>query len=392
MQSSHRKRPRRLSATFVRTINLPGRYGDGYGGHGLSLLVKPAAHGGLSKSWAQAIRPNGRTTSIGLGAYPVVTLAAAREKALDNARAVADGRDPRRRTRRVPTFAQACETVIAIHAESWKGGRNEREWRATLREYAMPSRAALRVDAIDTADVMAVLLPIWSTKRQTARRLRQRIGAVMKWSVAQGYREDNPADDVLSAALPNNRVAAKHQRALPHAEVGAALARVRGCGAYPGTELSFEFLVLTAARSGEVRSARWTEIDRAGAVWTVPGERMKADREHRVPLSTRALEVLDEAAERLAGGGDLVFPSPTGRVANHSLMAILLRELAIGAVPHGFRSSFRDWAAECTDAPREVCELALAHVNSDRVEAAYRRTDLFDRRRVLMNDWAAYVG
>ena len=196
---------------------------------------------------------------------------------------------------------------------------------------------------------------------------------------------------MLSAALPNNRVAAKHQRALPHAEVGAALARVRGCGAYPGTVLSFEFLVLTAARSGEVRNARWTEIDRTGAVWTVPGERMKAGREHRVPLSPRALEVLDEAAERLAGGGDLVFPSPTGRVANHSLMAILLRELAIGAVPHGFRSSFRDWAAECTDAPREVCELALAHVNSDRVEAACRRTDLFDRRRVLMNDWAAYV-
>ena len=392
MQSSHRKRPRRLSATFVRTVNLPGRYGDGYGGHGLSLLVKPAAHGGLSKSWAQAIRPNGRTTSIGLGAYPVVTLAAAREKALDNARAVAGGRDPRRRTRRVPTFAQACETVIAIHAESWKGARNEREWRATLREYAMPSLAALRVDAIDTADVMAVLVPIWTTKRQTARRLRQRIGAVMKWAVAQGYREDNPAGDVLSAALPNNRIAAKHQRALPHAEVGAALARVRTSGGYPGTVLSFEFLVLTAARSGEVRNARWSEIDRAGAVWTVPGERMKAGREHRVPLSPRALEVLDEAAGRLAGGGGLVFPSLTGRVANHSLMAVLLRELAIGAVPHGFRSSFRDWAAECTDAPREVCELALAHVNSDRVEAAYRRTDLFDRRRILMNDWAAYVG
>ena len=390
MQSSHRKRPRRLSATFVRTVNLPGRYGDGYGGHGLSLLVKPAAHGGLSKSWAQAIRRHGRTTSVGLGAYPVVTLAAAREKALDNARAVAEGRDPRRRTRRVPTFAQACETVIAIHAENWKGDRNERDWRASLREYAMPRLAALRVDAIAAADVMAVLLPIWSTKRVTAGRLRQRIGAVMKWAVAQGYREDNPAGDVLSAALPNNRVAAKHQRALPHAEVRAALARVRGCGGYAGTVLSFEFLVLTAARSGEVRNARWTEIDRDGAVWTVPGERMKAGREHRVPLSPRALEVLDEAAERLAGDG-LVFPSATGRVANHSLMALLLRELAIGAVPHGFRSSFRDWAAECTDAPREVCELALAHVNSDRVEAAYRRSDLFERRRVLMNDWAAYV-
>ena len=381
MQSSYRKRPRRLSATFVRTVNLPGRYGDG--GHGLSLLVKPAAHGGLSKSWAQAIRRHGRTTSVGLGAYPVVTLAAAREKALDNARAVAEGRDPRRRTRRVPTFAQACETVIAMHAENWKGGRNERDWRASLREYAMPRLAARRVDAIAAADVMAVLRPIWSTKRVTAGRLRQRIGAVMKWAVAQGYRDDNPAGEVISAALPNNRVAAKHQRALPHAEVGAALARVRASTGYAGTVLSFEFLVLTAARSGEVRNARWTEIDRDGAVWTIPAERMKAGREHRVPLSPRAVEVLDEAAERLAGDG-LVFPSPTGRVPNHSLMAILLRELKIGAVPHGFRSSFRDWAAECTDAPREVCELALAHVNSDRVEAAYRRSDLFDRRRLLM--------
>ncbi|MDE0660714.1 MAG: tyrosine-type recombinase/integrase [Gammaproteobacteria bacterium] len=390
MHASNRKRPRRLSATFVRTVNMPGRYGDGHGGHGLSLLVKAAAHGGLSKSWAQAIRPNGRATSVGLGAYPVVTLAAAREKALHNARAVAEGRDPRRRTRSVPSFARAFETVVAIHAEHWKGGKNEREWRASMRSYAMPKLAGLRVDAITADHVMAVLLPIWSTKRITAQRVRQRIGAVMKWAVAKGYRVDNPAGDVISAALPNNRVAAKHQRALPHAEVGAALARVRGSDGYAGTVLAFEFLVLTASRSGEVRGARWAEIDRAGAVWTVPGERMKAGRQHRVPLSPRALEILDEAAQRLGGDG-LVFPSPTGKVANHSLMATLLRELEVGAVPHGFRSSFRDWAAECTDAPREVCELALAHVNTDRVEAAYRRTDLFERRRVLMADWAAYV-
>ncbi|MYE01672.1 MAG: site-specific integrase, partial [Alphaproteobacteria bacterium] len=178
--------------------------------------------------------------------------------------------------------------------------------------------------------------------------------------------------------------------AAPHAEVGAAVARVRASGGYPGTVLAFEFLVLTAARSAEVRGARWAEIDRTGAVWTIPGERMKAGREHRVPLARGALEVLDEAAERF-GGDDPVFPSPTGKVANHSLMPTLLRELEIGAVPHGFRSSFRDWAAECSDAPREVCELALAHVNSDRVEAAYRRTDLFDRRRELMRDWAAYI-
>ena len=390
MRTSNRKRPRRLSATFVRTVNMPGRYGDGYGGHGLSLLVKPATHGGLSKSWAQAIRPNGRTTSVGLGSYPVVTLAAAREKALRNARAIAEGRDPRRRARSVPSFAQAFETVVAIHAEHWKGGKNEREWRASMRDYAMPKLAGMRVDAITADHVMAVLLPIWSTKRITAQRVRQRIGAVMKWAVAKGYRLDNPAGDVISAALPNNRVAARHQRALPHAEVGAALARVCGSDGYPGTVLAFRFLVLTASRSGEVRGARWPEIDRAGAVWTIPGARMKAGRAHRVPLSSPALEVLDEAAERFGGDG-LVFPSPTGKVPNHSLMGTLLRELEIGAVPHGFRSSFRDWAAECTEAPREVCELALAHVNSDRVEAAYRRSDLFERRRVLMQEWADYL-
>ena len=391
MRSDTRKRPRRLSATFVRTVSLPGRYGDGHGGHGLSLLVKRAACGGLSKSWAQAIRPGGSATSVGLGAYPVVTLAAARTKAIENARAVAEGRDPRRRTRSVPTFAQACDAVIAIHAAHWKGARNEREWRASLRDYAMPGLGGRRIDAITTDHVMAVLLPIWSTKRITAQRLRQRIGAVMKWAVAKGYRQDNPAADAIAAALPNNRVAPKHQRALPHASVGTALARVRKSGGYPGTVLAFEFLVLTAARSAEIRGARWAEIDRAGAVWSIPGERMKAGREHRVPLPPRALEVLDEAAARL-GGDDLVFPSPTGKVANHSPMATLLRELKVGAVPHGFRSSFRDWAAECTDAPREVCELALAHVNNDRVEAAYRRSDLFDRRRELMHAWAAYIG
>ena len=386
-----KNRPRMLSATFVRNVNLPGRYGDGRGGLGLSLLVKPASRGGFSKSWSQSVRLSGKPTSIGLGRYPVVTLAMARERALENARAIAEGRDPRRSARTAPTFAEACETVIAIHAGNWKpGARTGVNWRASLRDYALPRLGAMPVDAIACADVMDVLLPIWFTKRDTARSVRQRIGAVMKWAVAQGHRPDNPAGDALSAALPNNAGPRRHQRALPHAEVGAALARVRASGAHPGTVLAFEFLVLTAARSGEVRNARWEEFDPEGALWTVPAERMKAGRAHRVPLSPRALAVLDEARRRLPGAGT-VFPSPTGRTQAHTYMALLLRELKIDAVPHGFRSSFRDWAAECTDAPREVCELALAHVNSDRVEAAYRRSDLFDRRRVLMNDWAAYV-
>ena len=212
----------------------------------------------------------------------------------------------------------------------------------------------------------------------------------MKWAVAQGYREDNPAGDAISAALPKSGVRRQHQRALPHALVAEALDRVRASKAHRATALAFEFLVLTACRSGEVRGARWDEVSAVAATWTVPPERMKAKLEHRVPLSKQALTVLDKARET-ADGSRLIFPSPTGRVISDSTLSKLLRELRIGGVPHGFRSSFRDWAAEQTDVPREVCELALAHVNNDRVEAAYRRSDLFDKRRDLMAAWAAYV-
>ena len=290
----------------------------------------------------------------------------AREQALENARAIAQGRDPRRAAHGVPTFAKAAETVLAIHAVNWKpGSRSEEQWRTSLPVYALPRLGTMRVDAVTTADVMAVLLPIWSTKRETARRLRHHIGAVMKWAVAQGYRVDNPAGDAISGALPRTGVRIEHRKALPYAEVGAALELVRGSGTYQGLVLAFEFLVLTATRSGEVRGARWAEVDMDAAVWTVPSECMKAGREHRVPLSDRALAVLEEARQ-LADGAGLVFPSATGRIPSQSGMPNLLRQLGIAAVPHGFRSSFRDWAAECTEAPREVCELALAHVSNDR--------------------------
>ena len=200
-----KKRPAMLSATFVKNVNVPGRYGDGRGGLGLTLRVKPASRGGYCKSWAQSIRINGQKTTIGLGAYPVITLAMARERAVENARTVALGRDPRRASNGVPTFAKAAETVIAIHAENWRpGSRSDEAWRTSLRDYAMPRLGDRRVDAVTTGDVMAVLLPIWSSKRETARRLRNRIGAVMKWAVAQGFRADNPAGDAISAALPKN--------------------------------------------------------------------------------------------------------------------------------------------------------------------------------------------
>ena len=259
-----------------------------------------------------------------------------------------------------------------------------------MRDYALPRLGTRPVNRIHTSDVMAVLLPIWNEKRETAKRVRRRISAVMRWAVAQGYREDNPAGEAIGAALPRNGVRRRHHRALPYAEVAGAIATVRAFGAYPATVLAFEFLVLTACRSGGVRGARWQEIDLEAREWRIPPERMKTGREHRVPLFSGALAVLQEA-QALADGSGVVFPSARGGPLSSEAIAKLVREVKIAAVPHGFRSSFRDWAAECSDAPREVCELALAHVNTNSIEAAYRRTDLFERRRALMEQWAAFL-
>ena len=251
----------------------------------------------------------------------------------------------------------------------------------------------MRVDTITSADVMAVLLLIWNTKRETARRVRRRIGAVMKWSIAQSYRDDNPAGDAIGAALPKNGAIKKHQPALPYDQVAAALATVRAGSSGMAATLAFEFLVLTAGRSSEVRLARWDEIDLSAACWTIPAERMKMQREYRVPLSPRAVEVLTAAAE-IPNGSDLVFPSPRGKPGKPmtgKCLSDMCARLGIDAVPHGFRSSFRDWASEKTNTPHAVMEAALAHVNPNQVEAAYARSDLFERRRKLMNQWAGYL-
>ena len=386
------RRPYRLSSRFVVNVREPGRYGDGRGSGGLSLLVRRTTGGDLAKSWAQRIIVDGRARNIGLGSWPHVSLAQAREKCILNRVACRQGDlvlAGRKRT--VPTFAVAVDRVIEIHGEGWRDdGRSERQWRASLRDYAMWRLGELPVNRIGTADVMAVLLPIWKEKRETARRVRQRISAVMRWAVAQGYREDNPAGDAIGAALPKTGGRTRHQPALPYPEVRGAMERVRASRAYPSTVLAFEFLVLTACRSGEVRGARWDEVDIKAREWRIPPERMKTNREHRVPLSSGALAVLRQA-RALSDESELVFPSVRGRRLSDATISKMVRELGIGAVPHGFRSSFRDWAAECSDAPREVCELALAHVNSDRVEAAYRRTDLFERRRELMEEWSAFL-
>ena len=380
----------RLTAAFVKAVQSDGkprRYGDG---NGLYLLVKPGVWGG--KSWVQRIVVHGVRRDLGLGSARIVTLKEAREVALDNLRLVRAGGDPLVLQRRgMPTFEQAADAVIRMHEPTWKeGGRTADQWRASLHQYAVPRIGQKTVHSVTSSDVMSVLIPIWIEKHETARRVRRRISSVMKWAIAQGLREDDPAGESISLALPKVERQRIHQRALPYWQVGAALRKIRNAECSPGIRLALEFIVLCAVRSSEARLATWQEIDFRSATWVIPPERMKNRREHRVPLSDRALMVLDEA--RFIRRDNLLFPSRVrGRAVDSGTPVNLMKDLRINAVPHGFRSSFRDWASEQTDAPHAVMEAALAHGIQNRVEAAYARSDLLDRRRTLMQAWADYV-
>ena len=389
------KRPAKLSATFVKTVTRPGRYGDGRGGFGLSLRVKRRTGKnatGVTKTWSQRLWICGKCAQLGLGSYPFVTLAEAREKALANRLAIAKGRDPRDKPQAVPTFADAFEKVITLHRPGWKhGGREERIWRSSFRMHVLPTLGRKPVNAITPGDVLSVLEPVWAEKQDLAHRLRQRMGLVFDWCVTKGYRVDNPAGRAIGKSLPKRRGSKQHYPALPYAEVGAAVRQVRESGCYLVTALCFEFLVLTAARSGEARLAHWNEIDTESAIWTIPAERMKMGRAHRVPLSKRALEVLDEAAQFRDRSG-LVFPSVTGRVLSDATLSKRLKDLKINAVPHGFRASLRTWGDEQTDASRATLEACLAHKLGDSTESAYRRGNLYAKRAVLMQQWDDYIG
>ena len=370
-----------LSAAFVRKVSEAGRYHDGGG-----LFLAVGATG--SRSWVQRIVIRGRRRDLGLGSAEFVTLAEARAQAFENRKVARSGGDPTATSREVPTFAEGIEAVLALQRPNWRdGGKSEKQWRASLDTYAgvLMGRP---VDAIDAGAVLAVVSPIWNDKRETARRVLQRTGAVLRWAAAGGYREGTPIEAVR-AALPKNGAKRAHHRALPHAEVGAALDTIRQSQAWPATKLALEFVALTAARSGEVRGMEWPEVNLEVHTWTVPGDRMKAGRAHRVPLSGRAVAIL-EAARELSGSEGLVFPSQRGRALSDATLGKLMRERGIVAVPHGFRSSFRDWCGE-TGVAREVAEACLAHVVRDKAEAAYARSDLLDRRREVMEAWAAYL-
>ena len=375
----------RLSAAFVRSAP-PGRHCDG---NGLYLYIKKTG----TRSWIQRLVVRGRKREIGLGSVVLVSLAEAREQALANRKLARAGGDPlaeKRRSLGVPTFAEAAGRVIEQKRAGWRSPKTARLWTRSLEMYAFPRLGNLPVSEITSGDVLEMLSPIWHARPKVARAIRLRVRAVLEWAVAMDWRTDNPCDRLLPVLGPQHDVVT-HRKALPHGEVAAAIAKVRAAKPGKVDTLAFEFLVLTAARGGEVRGAVWSEIDQGAGVWTIPASRTKTAREHRVPLSGRALEILDAARKQGKGESPIMFVNERGKPLTRKRPGRLLLSCGISAVPHGFRSSFRDWAAERTDHPREVVEAALAHVVQNKVEAAYLRTDLFERRRRLMEDWADYL-
>jgi integrase len=323
-----------------------------------------------------------------------VSLVEAREAALENRKMARAGQDPlaaRRFQSAVLTFEAASRKVHDLYLPTWRNPKHGRQWINTLSEYAFPHIGTKRLDTITSADVLSALAPIWNSHPETARRVKQRIGTVLKWAMAQGWRTDNPAEAISKALPKHDRSKVLHQRALRYDGVADAIERVRASDASVSSKLALEFIILTATRSGETRCATWDEFDVEQAEWTIPANRMKAKRPHRVPLSPRCLDILKEA-KPLSNGIGYVFPgTKKDKPLSDATLSKLLRELGIDAVPHGFRSSFRDWAGEQTNFPREVCEFALAHVIKDKAEAAYARSDLFEKRRKLMNTWAQYL-
>jgi integrase len=388
---------RKLAPASLRRLPT-GMHGDG---GGLWFQVTPSG----ARSWIFRFSLFGRAREMGLGSLNTVSLEEAREAALECRKLLREGRDPieERRsrlaaarvaaTRQEPTFQECAETFIAAHRAEWTSVKHAEQWSVSLGTYVYPLIGDIPVSVIDTRLVMRVLEPRWATKRETMSRVRGRIEAILGWATTRQYREgDNPARwrGHLSNLLAKSAKKApiEHFRALPYADLPAFLSKLRALEVISARSL--EFLILTAARRDEVRLAQWTEVDLERRVWVVPSERMKLGREHRVPLSGRAAEIL----QSLARHSPYIFPG-RGRGSAHALntmLRLIKVKMGVVATVHGFRSTFADWAAEQTDFPSEVREMALAHAVGDRVEAAYRRGDLFDKRRQLAEAWAQYCG
>lgn len=386
-----RRKTSGLTSAFVRQKKKPGRYVDG---KGLCLFVEASG----AARWVLRIQSNGKRRDVGLGSADTVTLAEARDLAHEVRRKTQLGEDPvtARRAQRegVPTFEAMAKTVHAAHLETWRNGKHTAQWLTTLEAYAFPTIGKLQVNRIETGDVLKLLLPIWTSKPETARRVLQRVRTVIDHATAAGHRSGENQCRIAAIGLPKQADKVRHFAALPYTELPGFVAKLRASDSVEAVRLALEFLILTAARSGEVRGARWDEFDLKAKLWTIPAERMKAESEHVVPLTARAIEIVKRARQSAPPESDLVFASNRSKDGMLSDMALTmaLRRLKVEATAHGFRSTFRDWCSEETNFPSEVAEMALAHKIPNKVEAAYRRGKLLEKRRELMNAWAVYTG
>ncbi|MCG8037122.1 MAG: tyrosine-type recombinase/integrase [Candidatus Thiodiazotropha taylori] len=386
----------KLSPAKVKSAG-PGKYDDG---GGLKLVVSNAG----AKKWVLRFTINGKRREMGLGSYPDTKLGEVRNDASDYRKLVTKGVDPieARRTKQVviPTFTTCAARYIRAHRRSWKNAKHARQWVSTLKTYARPEIGTKKVDVITTEDILKILQPIWTNKTVTAKRLQGRIENILDFAAAHKYRDHlNPArwrghlDKLL--AKPSRVKEVSHHPAMPYSEVPGFMMKLAANDST--SSLALQFLILTATRTSEVLQAKWDEIDLDKGVWTIPAERMKARREHRVPLSDAAMNIL-AALTRLDGNPYLFPGSRHGRPLSNMALLQLMRGMGYGVngnrggyVPHGFRSSFRDWSGEISSFPRDVAEMALAHAIKNKVEAAYRRGDLFTKRRKMMQEWADII-
>ena len=379
----------RLTVATVRALSEPGRYGDG------GTLFMNVAPGG-SKSWIQRLTIDGKRRDIGLGGFPLTTLAEARDLAFENRRLARRGDDPlaARRRPKVPTFREAAERTFEANRGRWRSTKTSANWLQGMAKRVLPVIGDMPVDRIGREDVLRILTPIWTDRPEIARKLRSRIRAVLAWAQAHGHIEHNLAGEAIDGALPAMPAVKAHFRALPYQETLAALVAINGSEASDAVRACLWFVALTACRSGEARGATWAEINLEAREWRIPASRMKGGCEHRVPLSAEALAVLG-TVEGLRDGSDWVFPSPRfpGKPLSDMALTKCLKScgLADRATVHGFRTSFRTWASEKTDAHHAVMELCLAHRVGPAVEQAYARSELLEKRRSLMDAWGDFL-
>jgi integrase len=377
----------KLTSTGIKVLDEPGKYPDGAG---LFLWVKSKT----AKSWVCRVQKDGKRRDIGIGSFSKVSLKDARQRATAVRVQMEAKLDPvaeRRKAAGIPTFRAAAALVFSEQAPAWRNAKHAKQWMRTLEVHAFPFIGDMSVDQIANEHVRDLLAAIWLTVPETARRVRQRVGQIIDWSVGKGYRAAPLAIGVINRSLPNSRSKRGHHSAMPYQTLPTWLVGLRSKPVTVG-RLALEFGILTAARSGEVRGAKWNEIDVDSKLWTIPGGRMKAGKEHIVPLSDAALLVL-EKVRPLSNSGGLIFPGiAKGRPLSDMTLVKILRDDGQTATPHGMRSTFRVWCQEQTSVPHEVAEMALAHVQKDATVAAYARSNLLEKRTVLMAQWADFCG